>query len=734
MDENRLYRTIRNLDGKTVQIGSIESIKSNLVALDPVKSYCHQVVLDQLNKTISAMRKNKIGQAKIKLSVKTKKCINKAIADPFKKLSITPNKASIQFSRKLNTSQKKTFISSGFKISRDGKTAYKNRVTTLDGIECYCEETAMNTLGAVANDDVYQIITDMVTDMIENSKDLVWRKPWKSMESYGLPATNFASKKPYRGINSFLLNFLIPFQRQKEWDNPYFLTFNQVKQKGGKVKEGAKGYFVTYFQMIYKLDGKRITDKQYFKYFAQCAKGPVTENGINVCENLDEFPVLRYYKVFNGEDIEGIDFKLKKKPKKKQTEKIEAAENIIRSYPTPKPKFSHKKPEAFYIPGLDEVNMPVPESFESLPKYYCTLFHEYIHSTGHKKRLDRLKPGGMKTKNYAFEELIAELGATFLCGESGILYHTINNSAAYLEHWKSNLLAIMKKDNKFFFRASSKAQEAADFILQPDSKGVPKYLKRSLANSKKKKDRPTVKRPKKAPTKKTSTLNGIEEESNERWGFLDSITQDETDSQAETNSSMGFKTADDIMNTNFETLPFNGVWGEFMQDPGTNLKLIIYGKPKNGKTSFSFQFADYISGFGDVLYVLADQGIGQATKKLIKDMKVDGNPGMFFDAFRSLNELRKALDTGKFKFVFIDLINNFRIRASEMESFMHQYPNIGFILVMESTKAGDFRGEQTWTHIVDSIVNVENFVASNTGRYGSGTYTWPKPEVEVEAA
>jgi len=207
-------------------------------------------------------------------------------------------------------------------------------------------------------------------------------------------------------------------------------------------------------------------------------------------------------------------------------------------------------------------------------------------------------------------------------------------------------------------------------------------------------------------------------------------TEDDTPPPSENRDllkKLGVQSSKDILNTKFDTLPFNGAWGEFMQTPGANLKAVVYGKPKNGKTSFSFQFADYLSAFGPVLYVLADQGIGEATKQLIRNMQVGGNEDILFKAFRDMKSLDEMAASGAFKFIFIDLINNFQIAAQDMETFFHKYPHIGIILVMESTKDGNFRGEQKWTHIVDAIITVENWVASQTGRYGSGVYKWPKP-------
>ncbi len=739
MTEFSLYKRVRNLDGRHLSIKQINTLIEQFKRESKNVSYVD--LFDDIYKKLIKIKTHLTTQDEsliLKLSSVTKQKLISAIARPFK---IRCTSKYIVFKPLKSPTKNQLLTENGF--LRTGNLFKKRKPETLQGIELHYDSEDRGLGKAIVNDDVYQIITDKVVKMIESEKDLVWRKPWKSMQKYGTGAINYKTKKPYRGINSMLLNFIIPWERKKEWDLPYFLTFNQVKELGGKIKKGSEGYFVTYFQMIYKNGDKTISEKEYWSYFLRCSQGDVIENGINVCENLKDIPVLRYYRVFNAEDIEGINWEIPDNKRLKEVEPIEYAENIIKHYPQPQPKFVNKEARAFYIPIKDVVNMPFIEAFDKVPEYYSVLFHEYVHSTGHHTRL------GRDLKNsYAFEELIAELGAVFLCGESGILYHTIDNSVAYLKGWKSRLTEHMKKDNKFFFRAASKAQEASEFILQRDKNNIPVSLKKTLKKPAiHKKDRSPKKMAKeiqvqksipfKTLKKKQTSLKGIPEKTEQAPTAppveevkppAPEIVYDNPPPSKKLNG-LGVKTADDILSTNFDTLPFDGTWGEFMQDPAKNLKLVIYGKPKNGKTSFSFQFADYLTAFGPVLYVLADQGIGQATKKLITDMKVGGNSQLFFDSFRDLKSLHKLAASGEFQFIFIDLINNFQITAQQMESFFHQYPDIGFILVMESTKSGDFRGEQKWTHIVDAIVRVENFVADNTGRYGSGSYAWPKPNV-----
>lgn len=125
---------------------------------------------------------------------------------------------------------------------------------------------------------------------------------------------------------------------------------------------------------------------------------------------------------------------------------------------------------AYYAPMSDKLNIPDLSQFETAEEYYSTLFHELTHSTGHASRLSRegitdLKP--LDKKLYSKEELIAEMGASFLSAHTGINHDELTeNSAAYLEGW----LKILKADKKLIFKAAAKAQKAVDYILKVERK------------------------------------------------------------------------------------------------------------------------------------------------------------------------------------------------------------------------------------------------------------------------
>ncbi len=187
----------------------------------------------------------------------------------------------------------------------------------------------------------------------------------------------------------------------------------------------------------------------------------------------------------------------------------------------------------------------------------------------------------------------------------------------------------------------------------------------------------------------------------------------------------GVLTSSDLMTMEFDTLNFNEEWTEFMQEPAKNMRLAIWGKPKNGKTAGATKFASYLTNFGNVLYNFADQGINKSTRDLWQLSGLDQKPNAFLSATRELDELDQLLSTGDYDFVFIDMINTYihrtGIKYFEFEDrFLKKYPNISFILIFEVTKNGDFKGDQGWTHLVDAVVTVESFVMENQGRYGVG--------------
>jgi antirestriction protein ArdC len=282
---------------------------------------------------------------------------------------------------------------------------------------------------------VYSIITDRIVSLLEKGV-VPWQKPWASSTSNLMPR-NFVSKKPYRGVNVFLLHAMA-------FESPFWVSYKQAQELGGQVRKGEKSCPVVFWKWL-DVEGQT----------------PEPEG-----QNRHRVPMLRYYSVFNVAQCDGIE--LPSLPGTTRTHNpIESAEQIKTKMLKP-PEIRHGNTRACYSPLFDRVEMPKPEAFRTGQEYYSVLFHELTHSTGYESRLNRkgvAKSDGewssFGSTPYAKEELVAEMGAAFLCGHAGIVERTIDNSAAYIGNW----LERLKDDKQLVVSAAAQAQKASDFIL-----------------------------------------------------------------------------------------------------------------------------------------------------------------------------------------------------------------------------------------------------------------------------
>lgn len=274
----------------------------------------------------------------------------------------------------------------------------------------------------------YERVTERILELLDNGV-CPWRRPWNALE---IRPQNFVSQKQYNGINLFLLEAMA-FQQ------PYFMTFKQVKEKGGKVIKGSKGFPVVYWGTIAVEDEHTCKDKEREK----------------------QVPFLKSYTVFNAAQIEGIEFP-SCEPNTSQTEfqAILEAEQIVTNWQDC-PAIEHDKGRAYYTPTTDIVAMPAQTSFTSSEDYYATLFHELGHATGASHRLNRKFGKRFGDCLYSREELVAEMTSAFLCANCGIDNSIINNAASYLDGW----IKTLKGDSKLVVTAASQAQKAANLIL-----------------------------------------------------------------------------------------------------------------------------------------------------------------------------------------------------------------------------------------------------------------------------
>ena len=284
-----------------------------------------------------------------------------------------------------------------------------------------------------ARNDPYQLVTDSILAHLARGV-VPWRCPWN--RTTGRPR-NFHSDREYQGINVLLLGL-------QQFASPWWMTFRQVQERGGKVRKGEHG------TPIMKWGRHEKTLK----------------NGDGTEEKKSNF-FLKSYRVFNGVQIEGIAFpETEQWPQVDPAQAIARAEQIVEQMPQPPVIKQGRTTQASYRPSTDTVSMPAFARFQSPEDYHLTLFHELIHAAGHISRLNRkgvMESDGFKGKVYSHEELIAEMGAAFLGMEADIVRDQHEQSAAYLKGWMDGLSE--PEHRRWIVLAANQAGRAADFIL-----------------------------------------------------------------------------------------------------------------------------------------------------------------------------------------------------------------------------------------------------------------------------
>lgn len=264
--------------------------------------------------------------------------------------------------------------------------------------------------------EIFSKITNAITEKLQTGI-LPWRKSWKS----GIP-TNYISKRPYNGMNFISLCLM-------DYPSQFYLTFLQCREKQGYINKGAEGALVVFWKLLEAIK---------------------TDEG-NDDVKRDRFPLLRYSYVFNLSQTSLYN-------KEAESVKIILADNIIANLKD-RPVIKNNFRKCFYDPLNDYISLPVITDFNCKEEYYSSLFHELIHWTGNPKRLNRFTAA--RDKNYKVEELIAELGSSYLCGLAGIEPAVLDNQAAYVSGW----LSLLNGEQKYFIEAVNKAKQAVNYIL-----------------------------------------------------------------------------------------------------------------------------------------------------------------------------------------------------------------------------------------------------------------------------
>ncbi len=296
------------------------------------------------------------------------------------------------------------------------------------------ETTARRARGGESSRDIYAEVTAKIIHELEEGR-LPWVQPWGQTGSVNpsLPR-NALSGRNYSGVNVLILWGAVI---DAGFSSQSWLTFRQALEAGGNVRKGERGTTVVYAD----------------RFIPEAEKARARETG----DDAKAIPFLKRFTVFNVAQCEGLRPGLAADPAPlPQRRIVPVAEDVIAASGV---DFRIGGSRAFYAPPDDYVQVPPQPAFFDQINYYRTALHELTHATGHASRLDRKLTNAFGSKDYAREELVAEMGSAFLCAALGIV-PTVRH-ADYLASW----LEALREDSRAIFRAASAASKAADWIL-----------------------------------------------------------------------------------------------------------------------------------------------------------------------------------------------------------------------------------------------------------------------------
>jgi len=287
--------------------------------------------------------------------------------------------------------------------------------------------------------DVYQDVTDRIVFSIEQgaNKFDTFELPWYRGGVTQRRPTNARTGNRYRGINVI---GLWAAALANDFGSGFWATYKQWRDVDAQVRKGEKASLVVF----YKTSEKEVVDK---------------ETGERETETRF---VARASWVFNEHQVDG--WAAPELPKADEVESLGRAEALVAST---RADIRHGGDMAYYHPLRDCIHLPDRERFTGTEKctategYYATLLHELTHWTAHRERVGRDLTGRFGDKAYAMEELVAELGAAFLCADLGVTNMPREDHAAYIAGW----LEVLKHDKRAIFTAASKAEEATKYLI-----------------------------------------------------------------------------------------------------------------------------------------------------------------------------------------------------------------------------------------------------------------------------
>lgn len=284
--------------------------------------------------------------------------------------------------------------------------------------------------------ELYDHITGRIVAALE-AGTAPWVRPWRSVASSGREPQNAQTNRPYSGINFVLLSME---QAAMGYEHARWLTAIQAARRGGTIRAGERGTIVVYAGHGTSEDAS--DERRQFGFLKAYEVWNVAQ-----CDDLPDAVVRGRYAEIPEAGPET------------EHQRLPIVDDFVA---TTRARIRHAGAEAFYAPGGDYIAMPPLVAFRSSQSYYATLLHELVHWTGHHSRLDRFSRASARfgDQAYAAEELIAELGAAFVCAEFGIdgdLRH-----ASYIASW----VRLLRSDPRAIVTAASRAQQAVNHLRE----------------------------------------------------------------------------------------------------------------------------------------------------------------------------------------------------------------------------------------------------------------------------
>ena len=289
-------------------------------------------------------------------------------------------------------------------------------------------------------DDLFEKITSRIVEAIETGNAGQWDKPWTSVLAEGGLPMNATTGKAYQGMNAFIG---MMEQAINGYTSGHWATYKQWQTKDAQVRRGEKGTTMVKWGVTYTCGACK-------------SKGPkpcATKGHAS-----DKHVWASSFTVFNADQVDGYDAPAPKMPSAAPERLAEVEEFIAATGATIRHLAGDR---AYYTPATDIITLPMREQFATAQGYYGTALHELTHWTGAEHRLARANGKVFGDDRYAWEELVAELGATFLAAHLGVEVEPHGEHAAYLASW----LRVFKDDPRALYRAAKQAQEAFAYLL-----------------------------------------------------------------------------------------------------------------------------------------------------------------------------------------------------------------------------------------------------------------------------